>query len=260
MKLQLTILLIIFIVSCSNIISSNDSPNKKLKLKSETWYHLHNNLELKFIEYTYYDNDSIKTVTEKRDDYNYEKKYFYNSADQIEKIIVYNYENSIDTIYHYYLQSNLLSMKITIHTTPNFCYNDTTKFKYNSNNNLIQTISQPGNQDGIYKSQYEYNDDLLISKINYYNDELIRKYEYQYKDRLKIKETISSNGNIQHIYVYEYKKKLVTIINEYLSNLSNLISTIEFKYNKNNYLNYKKVKVPPYSSFVDHEIYYNYYD
>jgi len=80
-----------------------------------------------------------------------------------------------------------------------------------------------------------------------------------YDNGIKTKETSFINGNIEYTYIFKYEKDLLIKIEGYFSNLQDLDSVVEFKYNIKNQLIMKKVKVSVISSYVNHVIYYEYF-
>ena len=232
------------------------------KIIVETWYRLNTNDILERTKYDYYDNGLLKSKTRSSPDNTFKtvNEYFYNDASKLIKEIVTN-ETYSDTIYFIYNANNMLIQKETVHYTSNFILRDTVFYKYDLDGNLSEWYRKdPYSQySDTYTEKYEYSNDLLINKYTYINDNLLRTYEYKYYNNIKTEELIYvSSGLLEHRSIYYYHNRLLKHVKGYFTDETECSDQIIYEYNDRYELIVKKVYVPSFSSYLNHEIHYEY--
>ncbi len=249
-------------ISCSENPTQYSIVNGDINI--EIWNVLNTNIILKKIDYEYYNNRQLKRKTISYPG-NVNKtvfEYFYNDA------LMTSHETEIceniyaDTIYFLYNSNNLLIQKQTAHSTQNFILRDTVFYNYSSSGMLIEWYKKdPYYQYSTTRREtYEYSNDLLFRKKSFLNEDLIRTYEYKYSNNLMAEELIyfGNNSLIEHRSKYYYHGDLLINVKGYFANETEWSDQIIYKYSDNKKLIKMTVYEPPFSSFSNHEIHYQY--
>jgi len=234
------------------------------KIKTETIYRLNTNEILEKTNYEYYNEGLLKTKTRSLADlaiYTTTNYYYDNLSNLIKEII---FEGSLyaDTVLYRYDSSNKLIQKETIHSTPNFVLRDTVFYKYDIKGNLIETTRKDPYEEyaKIYMEKYEYSNGLLMKTYFYYGGDLIKSIEHKYFNEIMTEKLVyTPAGLLEHRYVYYYHDGLLKNVKGYFANEKDVSDQKIYEYNNQYELIIQKVYVPMYSSYVNHEIHYEYY-
>ncbi len=112
----------------------------------------------------------------------------------------------------------------------------------------------------ITAEKNEYSNGLLNNTYTYINNNLLRRYEYHYFNRIKTKLFVYvSSGLLEHRTIYYYQDRLLKKEKGFYGNSEECTDQVIYEYNSKYELMIKKVYEPPYSSYVNHEINYEYY-
>lgn len=232
------------------------------KIKTERTYRLDSKELLEEKKYEYYNNGVLKNKIRSVNGNNTVNDYYYDNNSNLIKEIVTEGMLYKDTIYYRYSLSKKLIQKETIHTSPYFVLCDTVFFQYDLEGNLSEWYRRDpyNNYENITAEKNEYSNGLLCKTSVYIDNILLRRYEYNYFNNIKTKLFIYvSSGLLEHGTIYYYQDRLLKKEKGFWGNSEGCTDQVIYEYNSNYELTVKKVYEPPYSSYVDHEIHYEYY-
>lgn len=232
------------------------------KLKSEKWHMLNTNMLLRETNYEYNNKGLLKTKTRTESGYKTTTEYFYDNDSTLLKVIETYEMIYVDTIHYRYNANNKLIRKETAHMTQNFVLYDTTFYKYDLEGNLAEWYRRNPYDDykTITREKNEYSNGLLIKTYSYINDELNRTFEYQYYNNIKTKYLVYMNlGLLEYKAIYYYDDGLLRKEKGFWGNTNESTDQVIYNYNCKYELILKTVYVPLISSYVNHEIHYEYY-
>jgi len=225
---------------------------------------LHSNHVLEKTEYEYDGNGLLTDKTGILSDITVhdETKYFYDDRANCIREITGVGDLWSDTIRYRYDLSNKLLQKETSHSTPHFVLRDTVFYRYDIEGNLVESFRRDPYQNytKIDREENEYSNGLLVKTTSSYGDEVIHVHEYRYFNEILTEELhFTSNGMLANRTIYYYRDGLLRKVVGYWSNKPDISDQRIYFYNDRYELITRRVYVPPYSSFVDHEIHYEYY-
>ena len=234
------------------------------KIKSETWYPLNNTrYELERAEYEYYSTGLLKRKTRFSPDGSWKtiSEYYYDEALNLIEEIVNDGNVYPDTIYYRYDDAGLLTQEETVRYGAGMVLRDTVFYEYDLEGSLSEWYKRNPNNEysTIYSEKYEYANGLLNKKYFYIDDDLIRTFEYSYYNNIKIEELIYYYDCLERRILYCYDDRLLKLERGYFADETVICDQIIYDYNDTYELVVKKVFVPAYSSYVNHEIHYEYY-
>lgn len=197
--------------------------------------------------------------------------YTYNSEGSVESAIDYKGGKAYRYTYYGYdgYGRNISVAEINSTVTPSSDTIEAAKVKYVYNvDNNIEKIYYPNNaKDKIKGIKFIYNKDKWITEIDalFANDETtpIRKYEYYNDSKIKfIKDykNFKSKGTdfIQRDYIYDEFDRVTSMQYQLNTNLTEVLESYEYKYDKNSNIVYKHEKCNYSNSLKDEEITYSY--
>ena len=260
------LLLVSFFITCRDNHLVNSVENSRFKIKTETEFGINTSKVFMRAMYEYYDNGLLKSVNRSpQGRYMYSREeYYYNSKDKLAKKIRYGYGYfSIDTVLYSYDNIGKLSLEFTIITTPAYTVYESTTYKYNNIELLIEKTHKPYyDSTARYRYTYEYTGPLLVKEIEYDGNTIIRYFEYEYCNRMKTKELVFTPSNLlESKTIYSYEDGLLINEKSYYPWYGFTVIDGEkiYNYNSNNELEGVIIHEPSISSYVDHRIHYEYY-
>ncbi|MBN1895306.1 hypothetical protein JW906_12465 [bacterium] len=232
------------------------------KLKTETVTPLHSNQVLEKTEYEYDGNGFLAGKTRILSDITVHDhtQYSYDDRANLIKEIIGTGDLWTDTIQYRYDLSDKLLQKITNHSTPDFVLRDTVFYRYDIEGNLTESFHRDPYQNytKIDREVSEYSNGLLAKMTFFDGDEAIHVHEYRYFNEILTEQLyFTSHGRLAHRMVYYYRDGLLRKVKGFLGD--DISDQKIFVYNDRYELIIQRVYVPPYSSFCDHEIHYEYY-